>query len=129
MRKLMIFIIFVVLLAFWFKNFVQSGQLEKYFDTHPNPELNPVVEYYWGMLLNAANKDKSAAYRFHRVVEKYPKSEYAPRAWAEYIELLDNMGDRGKVLEESKKFLESEYASSPKAEIIKRKIGIIEHGF
>ena len=116
-------------LIYWFKGFVQSGQFEKYIDTHPNGSLNPVVEYYWGMLLNFANHKESAVYRFSRVVEKYPKSEYAADAWVECIEVLDDMGDRNRVLEESKKFMQSEYANSSKADLIKRKIAVIEHGF
>lgn len=77
MRKLMIFVTIVVLLGFWCKNFVQSGQFERFLDAHPNTAINPVIEYYWGMLLELASHDKGAAYRLYRVKEKYPKSEYA----------------------------------------------------
>jgi len=129
MRKLVIFIIIAAAAAFWLKNFVQGGQFEKYLDAHRNPQVNPAVEYYWGMLLDFTGHKRSAVYRLSKVVEKYPKSEYAPLAWAESIQVLDDLGDRGKVLEESKKFLNSDYACHPKAEIIKRKIEFIEHGY
>jgi len=129
MTKFLISVIVIVILGFWVRDFVQSGQFEKYLDSHPNPEFNPQVEYYWGMGLSMSNRKQMAAYRLSRVVEKYPKSEYAPLAWAEYIQVLDDMGDRPKVLEEAKKFLESDYASHPKAEIIRKKLRLIEHGY
>jgi hypothetical protein len=128
MKKLVIFIVIVVGTGFWFKNFVQSGQLERYLDSNPNPTVNPAVEYYWGMLLSFANHNQSAVYRFTRVIAKYPKSEYAPLAWVEYIETLDNMGDRAKTIEQSKIFLQSEYADHPKAEIVRKKVKFYEQG-
>jgi hypothetical protein len=129
MRKLVILLIVLGVLLYWFKDFIHSGGFERYLDTHYNAYINPAVEYCWGMVLNLADRKQSAGYRFSRVAAKYPKSEYAPLAWAEYIEILDGLGDRSKMLEESKKFMESDYATHPKAEIIKRKIALIEHGY
>jgi hypothetical protein len=129
MRKFVIFVVFVAALAFWFKSFIQSGQLDRYLDANPNPSVNPAVEYYWGMILDFANHKQSAVYRFSRVAAKYPKSEYAPLAWAESIETLDDMNDRKRVIEESEKFINSQYASHPKAEKIRRKLMFIQHGY
>lgn len=128
MKKLIVFIVVIGALVFWFKNCVQSGNFEKYLDAHPAPALNSTVEYYWGMLLNMADRKQSAAYRLHRVVEKYPKSEYAPLAWVEYIDILDDMGNRARTIEESKKFLQSEYSDHPKAEMIRKKLKYFEQG-
>jgi len=128
MKKFFIFVAVLTALVYWFKGFVQSGRLEKYIDTHPNVSLNAPFEYYWGMLLNFSNHKESAVYRLSRVTEKYPESEYATFAWVEYIEVLDGMGQRNRVLEESKKFMLSSSSSTPKAEIIKRKIAVIERG-
>jgi len=128
MRKLLIFILIIVAAGLWFKQFVRSGGFDRYLDAHPNQALNPAVEYYWGMTLGLADRKESAAYRFTRVTEKYPKSDYAALAYIEYIETLDNMGDRARTIEECKKFLESDYANHPKAEIIRKKLKFFEQG-
>jgi len=128
MKKFLVFLVLIVGFIYWFKGFVQSGGFEKFLDSHPNQTINPAVEYYWGMMLNLANREQSAVYRLSSVVKKYPKSEYAPTAWIEYIGVLDNLGDRGRVLDESKKFLESDYSSHPRAVIIKKKVNYMEHG-
>jgi TolA-binding protein len=128
-KKLLIFVVLLAGLIYWFKGFVQSGNLEKYLDAHPNESINPSVEYYWGMMLNFADRKDSAVYRLSRVVSKYPKSKYAADAWIECILILDDMGNRSRVLEEAKSFMQSEYSNSPRAEVIKRKIAVIEHGF
>lgn len=128
MKKFVIFMAIAVALIYSFKWFVQSGQFEKFLDANPNNSLNPCVEYCWGMLLNLADHKDSALYRLSRVVSKYPKSTFAPDAWSEKIEILDDMGLKNRVMEEAKSFMQSDYASTPKAEVIKRKISIIEHG-
>jgi hypothetical protein len=128
MKKYLVFVAVVVASIYLFRGIIQNGRLEKYLDAHPDNSLNPAVEYYWGMLLSFANHREGAVYRLSRVVSKYPKSAYAADAWTEYIGILDDMGYRNRVLEESKKFIQSEYSKSPKAELIKRKIAIIEHG-
>jgi TolA-binding protein len=128
MKKIFIVLIVGVLVGMWLKNFVSSGQLDKYLDTHPNDSVNAPVEYYWGMLLQLCNHEQSAKYRLARVMAKYPKTDYAPRAMFDYVDLLDTEGDRNGVLEQGQKFLE-QYPEHSQAEIIRKKISIIEHGF
>jgi TolA-binding protein len=129
MKKLLIIIILIAGLIYLLGWFVQSGKFEQYLDAHPDNSINPQVEYYWGMMSSFADHKQSAVYRLLRVVAKYPKSQYASDAWIECILILDDMGDRPRVIEESKKFLKSEYASMPRAELIKRKLSVMEHGF
>lgn len=129
MKKMVVVLAAAVLFGYWFKGFVQNGGLERYIDAHPGRASNPAVEYYWGMAMNIAGRQQSALHRLARVTEKYPKSEYAPVAWIEYIEIIDRSGDKKKVLEESKAFIASDYAEHPRAEIIKRRISVIEHGY
>ena len=129
MKKLLIFIVLLAGLIYWFKGYVKSGNLEKYLDAHPSESINPSVEYYWGMMLNFADHKDSAVYRLSRVVSRYPQSSYAGDAWIECILILDDMGNRPRVLEEAKSFLQSEYSNNPRAEVIRRKIAVIEHGF
>ena len=128
MKGFFIFIALVGAFLYWSKGFVQSGQFQNFLDKHPNSTVNPTIEYYWGMTLAVASHRESASYRFQRIIAKYPKSEYAPLAWIEYIAVLDDMGDRGKMLEEARKFMQSDYATHPKAEIIRKKIAFAEHG-
>jgi len=125
MKKLLVFILVIAGIGYWFKSLVQSGAVERYLDAHPNPALNPQVEYYWGVLLDLANHSQSAMYRYHRVVDKYPRSSSAPLAWVASIELLD---DSRKALAESERFLAA-YPDHPKAELVRRKISIIKNGY
>jgi hypothetical protein len=129
MKKLLVILVLFAGLIYWFKGYVQSGGLEKFLDTHRNDSLNPAIEYYWGILLSLTDSKGSAVYRLSRVVSKYPKSSFAGDAWVECIEVIDDMGDRPRVVEEANRFMQSEYANNPRADIIKRKLAIIEHGF
>jgi outer membrane protein assembly factor BamD (BamD/ComL family) len=128
MRKFLVLTIIVAVVAVWCKGFVRSGRMDDYLDRHPNPQLNAPLEYYWGVLLELVSHTSSAEYRFERVQDKYPKSEYAPLAWSEIIEMLDGQGKHDQVVLEGKKFLVT-YPQHPKAELIRRKIAVIEDGY
>lgn len=128
MRKFILFCIAVFLLGTWTSDFIHSGRFEKFLDAHPNPQVNPRLEYYWGTLLSLANHRTSAEYRFRRVRDQYPGSAYAPLAWVELIELIDDDGDRKAVLSESNSFLEK-FRDHSKADFIKRKITYLQHGY
>jgi outer membrane protein assembly factor BamD (BamD/ComL family) len=104
----------------------RNGAFERFLDTHPHPQRNAAIEYYWGILVGLANHAQSAHYRLHRVVEKYPQTRYAPLAWAELIDRLFDEGKRPQVLEESAKFL-SQYPDHFKAEIIKKRVYYIQN--
>jgi outer membrane protein assembly factor BamD (BamD/ComL family) len=109
-------------------DFVRGGALEKYLNEHPNTQVNPPVEYYWAVLSSMANHKRSAEYRFRRILDKYDGSEYAPLAWVGLIDLLDDKGLRNEVIDEGNDFLEK-YANHPKADMIKKKILFLQHGY
>ena len=127
MRKFFVFVILVVLAGVGLKDFIRSGECDAVLD-RLKPSISAPIEYYWGVLLEMANRDQSALYRFGRVREKYEKTPYAPLAWAEQIEILDDKGDRNGVMEEGKQFLAA-YPDHPRAEIIRRKLVVIENGY
>lgn len=125
MRAFLIVAILVAAAGFWTKSIVQNGALERFLDAHPHAQINPSLEYYWAFLLNISRHTMSADYRYGRVIEKYPDSKYAPRASLDLIELVDS--DRSRVMAESRGFLEK-YPKHPKAELIRKKLEVMEHG-
>ena len=125
MRIMLLLLIAAAVAGFWLKDAAQKGRIDRYLDTHPNVKFNSTVEYYWGSLLELAQHAKSAQYRYRRVMERYPESKYAPNAWVAYIQLIDD--DRQKVVAESKRFIET-YASHPKAELLRKKLLVMEQG-
>lgn len=128
MKKILIFVVVAAGLLYGVYYFATGGRMEAYLDGHPNPTLNPKIEYFIATLVNLAGKSQSAENRYRRIVEKYPDSGNVPEAWAEMIELIDARNDKNLVLQECQKFLEI-YPGHPKAEIIKRKIAVIQHGY
>lgn len=127
MKSFLIFILVVLLSVFTIKDFIKSGKLEKFLDNHPNPSINSAIEYYWGMALTLSGHKESAKYRFGRMVKIYPKSKYTPLAWEECITIFDEENNNSKILEEGNKFLEI-YPDHPKAQVIRKKMAVIQHG-
>jgi hypothetical protein len=123
MKMFVLSVLIIVGALFWSKDFVQSGKLEKFLDTHPNPAFNQKIEYIWGMALHMAGRNAGAMYRIQRAAEKY-KVPGAADALAEYIQLLDDSHQRDKMMEQSAVFLEK-YPNHDKAETIRRKIDYI----
>lgn len=127
MKKFIIFCLIVFGSGAWFKNYVQSGKFEKFLDAHPKPEISAPLEYGWGMLLAVASRQRSAEYRFRRVVTKYDKTTYAPLAWAEIISMYYDKNRNADVMREGEKFLKK-YPTHPEAEGIRRKLEVMQHG-
>jgi TolA-binding protein len=128
MRKVIVFICVIAAALVWFVDFVHTGRFERFLDSHPNASRNATIEYYWATLLDLAEHDTSAMYHYRRVFEKYPRNSYAPRAYFEFVQILDNAGNRSVVLEQCEKFLEK-YPDHPKAETIRKKISLYKYGY
>lgn len=128
MRKFVLVCLILFGAGYLIKDFVVSGRFEKFMDTHPNEHINPAVDYYWAVLANLANRYTPAKYHALRVMEKYPDSPYAPKAWADIIDMLFDEENRPRVMEEGNKFLEK-YPDHPRAEIIRKRIIVLEHGY
>jgi TolA-binding protein len=126
MRKLLIFLVIVMVFGLWFRDYVRSGRFDRSLDQLPYPAVKAPFEYYLGMVLSLANQDQSALNRFERVTEKYPKTEYAPLALAERINILDRTASHEQVLDESRKFVK-DFPDHPAAHRLRRKIEIIEN--
>jgi hypothetical protein len=126
-KKIVIALCVIGALVYYAKGFVQSGQLERYLDTYANPAMNAKIEYYWGMLLEFANHDRSALYRLERVTKKYADLPEGSDAWAAYIQLLDSTGSRAAALQQAQLFLEK-FPNHAKAEVIRKKISFYTHG-
>jgi hypothetical protein len=128
MRKLLVVLLVAVIVGIWSKGFVGSGECDRFLDRHFTAATKAPVEYYAGVLLSLAYHKRAAVYRFNRVMERYPKSEYAPDAWVEMIETFEDLGDRDAVVRECRKFL----AACPdhvKARLIRKKLDVIEYGY
>ena len=125
MRKIIVLLAVIIALMFWSLNFVKSGKFERYLDNHPNEALNSSIEYYWTLTLELAGRVDSAKYRYQRIMEKYPDTEYAPLAWFALIEGMDEGGSRGLVLDECNKFIEK-YPTHPKSDVLRKKITFIQ---
>lgn len=125
MRKLFFITLLIVCTCVWFSDFIESGRFEKYLDSHPNPDLNSQIEYYWAFILNKANHKVSAKYRYERVISKYPQTEIVPSAWIDLIEVLNDLGKRREAINECRRFLEK-YESHPKAALVRIRITFLE---
>ncbi len=128
MRKFILVCLIIFGAGYLVKDYVASGRFERYMDAHPNARINPAVDYYWAMLASLANRSVSAKYHAGRVLKLYPDTPYAPKAWAEYINVLYDEDNKNKVLEEGEKFLEK-YPNHPRAAIIRKKILFLQHGY
>lgn len=127
MRKFVLACILIFGAGYFVKDFVVSGKFERFMDTHPNARINPAVDYYWAVLANLSKHSAAVKYHAARVMEKYPDSPYAPRAWAEVINLLYDAGNKPAMLDEGNKFLEK-YPDHPAAEKIRKKVAFLDHG-
>ena len=128
MRLFLLFCAACVAAGFWFSGFVKSGRLPAYLDAHPDAKRNACIEYYWGMAGNLADHKEPALRKYRGVVEKYPDSKYAPLAWYETIHLIDGHEPNENIVREGNRFL-ARYPSHPKAELVRKKIIFIEHGY
>jgi TolA-binding protein len=128
MRKFIIFLLIIGGIAFWATNFIRSGDFDKYLDAHPNESIVPPINYGWGLLLSLSSKYEAAINRFNKVIEQYPKSDYAVAAMASINDALYDMNQSAKCVEQGQKFLE-QYPNSDRAEIIRRRIQFIQHGY
>jgi hypothetical protein len=128
MKKLIITVIVLIGLLIFLNDFTRTGKLEVFFDEHPNPSLNSKVEYVLALLTDLSNKKVSAELRYRRIVALYPDQSVTASAWANMIEILDNQGDQKRVMEEAQKFVEK-YPDDERAELLKKKMSIIQHGF
>ena len=127
MKKLLIFIAVIVALALFLNDFLRSGKMENFFDSHPKPAFDSKIEYGVAFLADLANHKKSAEKRYKRIMEKYPDEYIAPYAWVDLIELYEENGDKDSELPLAKEFIEK-YPNHEKTALIERKISIIEHG-
>lgn len=128
MRKFVLVCLLLFGAAYLINDFVVSGRFEKFMDTHPNEHINPAVDYYWAMLASLANHNIPAKYHALRVMEKYPESPYAPKAWVEIINMLYDEENRPRVIEEGNKFLEK-YPDHPRADLVRKKIVFLQQGY
>lgn len=127
MRKFVLFVVILVGLIILLKDFIKSGQFDKFLDAHPNPRINTRVEYYWGIGLVLINRYHSAEYRFLRIIKNYPKTKYARYAWLELIEVYDSSNQIKMLSDTIKMFLEI-YPDDPTAEKLKRRLFVITNG-
>ncbi len=124
--KIAILIIIVLIVcASWTANYIKKGDFERYVDSHQSTIIPP-VEYFFAVMLNLSGRKESALRWFLKVHEQYPKNSYAPRGWAEAIEILDERSERRRMEEEINKFLK-EYPDDPKAEIMRKKLFILKN--
>lgn len=121
MRTLLFLSLFAIAGGFVFKWWVQSGEMDAYLDSHPNPAVNSQIEYYWGITLELAGRGDSARYRFKRISQKYPETDYGALAAAELINIAYEAGDRDTVVVEGQKFIE-QYPDNPKVELIRKRV-------
>ena len=128
MRKFVLVCLIIFGAGYLVKDYVVSGRFERFMDTHPNASINPAIDYYWTVLASLADHRESAKYHAGRVLEKYPESSYAPKAWAERINVLYAEDKKNEVLDEGSKFLEK-YPDHPRAEIIRKRILFLQHGY
>lgn len=128
MKKLLIAAAVFIGLIIFLNDFTRSGKLEVFFDEHPNPSFNSKVEYVLALMTDLANKKNSAELRYRRIIEVYPDQAVTPSAWANMIEIIDDRGDQKRVFEEAQKFVDK-YPNDERAELFKKKMSIIQHGF
>jgi outer membrane protein assembly factor BamD (BamD/ComL family) len=128
MKKFLIFLVVVILAFVWAKDFVASGKFEKYLDEHSNEKIVPQVEYSWGILLALGSRYEAAIKKYNKVIEKYPKSDLAPLAMAAINDAFYELEQNSNVLAQGKIFLEK-YPTHYKAEIIRRRMQFIQHGY
>ena len=128
MKKFFIFILVVAVIFVLAKNFVTSGQFQVFLDEHPNETIVPAVEYDWGLLLAVADRNESAIAKYKKVIEKYPKTDYAASAMAAINDALYEMNQNARCFEQGQAFLEK-YPKHDKAEVIRRRMQFIQHGY
>lgn len=126
--KIIILIIIVfIIFASWTVNYIKKGDFERYIDSH-HSNIIPPVQYFFAMMLNLSGRKESALRWFLKVHEQYPKNSYAPIAWSEAIEILDQKSERARMTEEIEKFLQ-EYPDHPKSEIVRKKQYLLKYGY
>jgi len=125
MRKLLIFLVIVMISGMWFRDYVRRGRFDRSIDQLPYPGFKAPFEYCLGIVLELAYQNQSALNRFERVTEKYPKTEYAPLSLNERINILDRTASLEEVVNECRRFLK-DFPDHPEARRIRRKIEIIE---
>ncbi len=119
------FLIIFILFASWMIHVFRSGAVERYVDEHPG-SMTPAIDYYEGMGLSLSGRLDAAVRFLRKVYYKFPKSDYAPLAWAETIDILDRKNDVAETVREANNFLK-EYPNHPKAEFVRRKIYLLKN--
>jgi TolA-binding protein len=110
----------IALLVFFFS--LSNGSLVRYFDNHHNPDRIPRFEYAIGQgYYILGNLDDSATF-YYRIVEQYPDSGYAPKAYFNYLQTLeDRHTPHSEMVEHYQKYLDR-YPKSEHAEIATKRI-------
>jgi TolA-binding protein len=103
---------------------ISSGEVDKYFDAHPEYEWTPTVEYYIGQFNVVCGKWDKAIYRFSRIVEEYPSRKIAPAAQFALASIYDQRGQTKLALREYQKLLDL-YPSSPDEDVAKKRIMVL----
>jgi outer membrane protein assembly factor BamD (BamD/ComL family) len=127
MRTLIILAIIVGLGYLTVTNYVRNGKVEQFLDAHPATLRNAAIEYYWGVGLRYTHYDQAAIFRYRRVIQKYPDTAYAPLAWVDIIDMLDEQKDREGVFREVAQFVVN-YPDHPKVEYLRKKVYFLQSG-
>jgi TolA-binding protein len=128
MKKFLIFILVVALVVVWANNFVRSGGFEKFLDEHPNEAIVAPLEYCWGLLFALSSRHESAITKYEKVIKQYPKSTWAEAAMAAINGSLYELNQNAKCFNQGKAFL-AKYPKSDRAEIVRRRMQFIAHGY
>ncbi len=100
MKKFFIVIIFMMAGIIWLNDWSSSGKMDLFLKNHENSKVTPKVIHLIGEAYFLSNDRQDAARYYSWLVEKYPDMPVSVRARFKLAECYEDMGERGKAMEQ-----------------------------
>lgn len=99
MKRFFIFIVFLVAFMIWLEDWTSSGRMDAFLETHET-RFTPRILYLIAESCFTAQETRAASHYYRWLVEKYPDEDFIPRARFHLAESYQDLGDRGKAMEQ-----------------------------
>ena len=102
MRNLIITLVILVAGMVWFRDWAGSGEMDNFIRSHSDAQYTPDVIYFLGDFCRTIGEEKTAAYYYRWLFEKYPRFGRTDKVLYRLGRCYEEMGRRAEAIEQYK---------------------------
>ena len=100
MKSFLIFLVILVALMLWFRDWVSTGKMDAFIRQHESEGVTPVLLLGWGEACKTAKSPEAASRYYRWLVDKYPEKKFIPKVRFHLAESYEELKDKKAAMEQ-----------------------------